>query len=81
MDRRGVCGSSNTKGCCSHYKVEEWDGTPIVGTFYEQDLQKVSYKDNDVFRIEKIVKRKGDKVLVKWKGGQISITHGWINVP
>ena len=44
------------------------DGTPIQGTFYAQDLQKVSVGDNDIFRIDKIVKRKGDKVLVKWKG-------------
>ena len=56
------------KGIVPMYKVEEWDGTPIQGTFYEQDLQKVGYKDDGVFRIEKIVKRKGDKVLVKWKG-------------
>ena len=56
------------KGTVPTYKVEEWDGTPIQGTFYEQDLQKVGYKDDGVFRIEKIVKRKGDKVLVKWKG-------------
>lgn len=56
------------KGKEPTYKVEEWDGTPIQGTFYEQDLQKVTYSDDDIFRIEKIVKRKGDKVLVRWKG-------------
>lgn len=56
------------KGSVSTYKIEEWDGTPIHGTFYAQDLQKVSVGDNDIFRIDKIVKRKGDKVLVKWKG-------------
>ena len=50
------------------YKLEEWDGTPLKGTFYEQDLQKVNVTDDDIFRIEKIVKRKGDKVLVQWKG-------------
>ena len=50
------------------YKVEEWDGSLLRGTFYEQDLQKVNVKDDDLFRIEKIVKRKGDKVLVRWKG-------------
>ena len=50
------------------YKVEEWDGTLVEGTFHEQDLQKVNVKDDDLFRIEKIVKRKGNKVLVRWKG-------------
>ena len=56
------------KGKVPTYKVDEWDGTPIKGTFYEQDLQNVTVEDNDLFRIDKIVKRKGDKVLVRWKG-------------
>ena len=37
------------------------------GTFYVEDLQKVTVED-DLFRIKKIVKRRGDKVLVHWKG-------------
>ena len=48
------------------YKVEEWDGSEIKGMFYEQDLQKVTVDDNDL-TINKIVKWKGDKVLVHWK--------------
>jgi len=28
----------------------------------------VTVKSDDLFRVEKIVKRKGDKVLVRWKG-------------
>jgi len=50
------------------YKVEEWDGSLLRGTFYEQDLQKVNVKDDDLFRVEKIVKRKWDKVLERWRG-------------
>ena len=50
------------------YKVDEWDGTKVEGTFYSQDLQKVTVEDDDLFRIDRIVKRKGDKVLVRWKG-------------
>ena len=56
------------RGKVPTYKVEEWDGDLVEGTFYEQDLQKVNVKDDDLFRIEKIVKRKGNKVLVGWKG-------------
>ena len=56
------------RGKVPSYKAEEWDGTPVVGTFYAQDLQKVTLEDDDLFRIEKIVKRKGNKVLVRWKG-------------
>ena len=50
------------------YKVNEWNGTSLRGTFYAQDLQKVTVMDDDLFRVEKIIKRKGDKVLVRWKG-------------
>ena len=48
------------------YKIQEWDETPIQGTFYEEDLQKVQV--SDVFRIEKVLKRQKDRWLVKWKG-------------
>lgn len=50
------------------YGINEWDGTPLTGTFYTEDLQKVTVMDDDMFRVEKIVRRKGDKVLVRWKG-------------
>ena len=50
------------------YKVVEWDGTPIKGTFYEQDLQKVLISDETLFRVEKVLKRKKGFVLVQWKG-------------
>ena len=55
-------------GVIPTYKIKEWDGTPLSGTFYAQDLQKVTVKSDDLFRVEKIVKRKGNKVLVQWKG-------------
>ena len=48
------------------YKIHEWDDTPVQGTFYEEDLQKVHV--SDVFRIEKVLKRQKDRWLVKWKG-------------
>ena len=41
---------------------------PVEGTFYAKDLQKVNVTDNDLFRVEKIVTRKGNKVLVRRKG-------------
>ena len=33
-------------------------------TFYEKELQKTNQQE---FRIEKVLKRKGDKLYVKWK--------------
>ena len=50
------------------YKLTEWDGQDIKGTFYEQDVQKVTIPDNALFRIDKVLKRKKDKVFVAWKG-------------
>ena len=50
------------------YKIVEWDDTPIKGTFYAQDLQKVQASDDDLFRIEKVLRRKKDRVLVRWQG-------------
>ena len=36
-----------------------------MGTFYEKELQKTNQEE---FRLEKVIKRKGDKMNVKWKG-------------
>ena len=36
----------------------------IVGIFYEKELQETNQTK---FRVEKIIKRKGDKLYVKWK--------------
>ena len=38
------------------------NGEEIQGTFYEQELQKTSQY---IFRIEKVIRTKGNKVLVK----------------
>ena len=36
----------------------------FVGTFYKKELQKTNQKE---FRVEKVIKRKGDKLYVEWK--------------
>ena len=54
----------------SDLKCEE-----VVGTFYEKELQKRNQKE---FRDEKLVKRKGDKLYVKWKGYDSSF-NSWID--
>ena len=50
------------------YKIKEMNDTPLEGNFYTQDLQKVSVSDDDLYRVEKVLKRKGNKLLVRWKG-------------
>ena len=47
------------------YKLEDLQGDEIKGTFYEPELQKTKQQ---VFRIEKIIKKEKGKSLVKWKG-------------
>ena len=47
------------------YTINDLNGEPITETFYEKELQNTNQKE---FRIEKILKRKGDKLYVKWKG-------------
>ena len=47
------------------YVINDLNGDEITGTFYEKELQKTSQEE---FRIEKVIKRKGNKIYVKWKG-------------
>ena len=44
-------------------------------SFYEKKLQKINQKE---FKIEKIIKRKGDKLLLKWKRHDNSF-NSWID--
>ena len=47
------------------YKITDCNGEEIQGSSHERELQKTS---QDMFRIEKVLKRRGDKSLVKWLG-------------
>ena len=57
------------------YKITDYNGEEIQGSFYEQELQKTS---QGTFRIEKVLKRQGDKSLVKWMGYPKSF-NSWID--
>ena len=57
------------------YVANDANGDEIIRTFYEKELQKTNQKE---FRIEKVLKRKGDKLYVKWKRHDSSF-NGWIN--
>ena len=48
------------------YRLHDQSGENILGTFYEQEMQKV--RDTDVYRIEKIMKKQGRRALVRWLG-------------
>ena len=47
------------------YVINDLNDEEITGSFYGKELQKTSQKD---FRIEKVLKIKGDKLYVKRKG-------------
>ena len=57
------------------YVINDLNGDEITGTFYENELQKTNQKE---FRIEKVIKRKGDKLYVKWRGYDNSF-NSWID--
>lgn len=54
------------------YTLNDLQGEPIIGTFYEKELQKVNYDPTSTYKIDKIIRsrRSGNRkeVLVKWKG-------------
>ena len=56
------------------YLIADLNGKEIMGSFYEKELQKTDQKE---FRIEKVIKRKGDKLIVKWAGFNNSF-NSWI---
>ena len=57
------------------YVINDLNGEEITGTFYEKELQKI---DQQEFRIEKVIKKKGDKLYVKWRGYDNSF-NSWID--
>ena len=57
------------------YVINDLNGEEIIGTFYEKELQKTNQAE---FRIEKVIKRKGNKIYIKWKGYNNSF-NSWID--
>ena len=46
------------------YVFNDLSREEIIGTFYEQELQKTNVQE---FRVEKEIKKKGDQLYLKWK--------------
>ena len=57
------------------YVISDLNDEEIIGSFYEKELQKTNQKE---FRIEKVIKKKGNKLYVKWKGYNNSF-NSWID--
>ena len=56
------------------YSINDLNGEEVIGIFYEKELQNM---DQQEFRIEKVIKKKGDKLYVKWKG--YNSFNSWID--
>ena len=57
------------------YTINDFNDEEIIGTFYEKELQKTNKKE---FRIEKVIKKNGNKLYVKWKSYNNSFNN-WID--
>ena len=57
------------------YVINDLNGEEIIGTFYENELQKTDQKE---FRIAKVLQKNGDKLHIKWKGYESSF-NSWID--
>lgn len=62
----------NTRMPIVTYKIEDLNGEEVTGSFYENEVSKVSKKDNREFQINEILKSKGKgkkkEVYVSWRG-------------
>lgn len=57
------------------YLLSDFKKRPILGAFYTQELQKTT--NPDIYLVEKVLKRKGNHIFVKWLG-QSSEENSWI---
>ena len=60
------------------YVINDLKGKEINEIFYEKELQKATIGQEKPFRMEKVMKRKGNKLYVKWKGYDNSF-NCWID--
>ena len=57
------------------YVIDDLNCEEIIGAFYRKVLKKIGQQE---FRIKKVVKKKGNKLYVKWKGYDSSF-NSWID--
>ena len=55
--------------------ISNMNGEDITGSFYEKELQSTNQQ---IVRTEKIIKRKDNKLYVKWKRFD-DLFNSWIN--
>ncbi|XP_011707943.1 PREDICTED: uncharacterized protein LOC105462790 [Wasmannia auropunctata] len=58
------------------YLLEDYRGKPVTGGFYEYELHRVA--NPNVYLVEKVLRKRGDDVYVKWLGFDNS-HNSWIH--
>ena len=52
--------------------IDDLNVEEIIGTFYESEQQKQKQKES---RIDRVIRKKGSKLYVKWKGQKNSFNN------
>lgn len=58
------------------YNLNDYSNKPIAGCFYTEEIQKT--KHPSAYLIEKIIRRRGNQIFVKWYGFDNS-HNSWVN--
>ncbi|XP_060861899.1 uncharacterized protein LOC132938935 [Metopolophium dirhodum] len=58
------------------YQLQDYMSNPIAGCFYSSEISKTDFPNE--YLIEKIIRKKGDQMYVKWLGFD-NIHNSWIN--
>ena len=73
--------SINTKYSPTTYKLKDFHGEVIEGSFYQHEIQKITPNKDDIFLVEKVIRtqKRGNEIwtLVKWKGYPSSM-NSWV---
>ena len=60
------------------YKITDMNNEIIQGIFYEKELQLSRMKDDSLYIFEKIIRKVGDRYLIKWRNYSNHF-NSWIN--
>ena len=60
------------------YKIKDMNNEMIQGIFYEKELQLSKMKEDGLYIIEKIIRKVGDKYLIKWRNYS-NVFNSWID--
>ena len=57
----------------AQYSIKSYDNEPVIGKFYENELEKVLVDENTIYKIDKIIRKK----TIRKKKGYIVSWMGW----